>query len=233
MAYSSTESLKAIPLATRLLPKTLENIIISLLNLSPKLILTGSCGLYLLDLLKREPNDIDLGLTHPLTEDELSVIKNFFDLKIRMEGDEYEPGKQVVKNGETVWVGTGKTEIRTFKPNWELSKPIIQLFGENETRKIKIDIFNLEYYKEKDIYWVNYGTFDGTYKLRILHPSIAIGAKAKYAYDPRNNASFKHFSDLKEIDSTKYFQTVKPMKSEAAIQYDLKQEQNQARGIKF
>ena len=66
------------------LPEKYENIILPLMNMSDKLVLGGSLALHILDIMdydfdNRKP-DMDFSLKEALTEHELSVIKDFYEL---------------------------------------------------------------------------------------------------------------------------------------------------------
>ena len=64
-----------------------EEIVLPLLSFSDKFVLTGSRSLLALDLdIKRsdyDNSDIDISLTEPLNEEELSTIIDFFNLYIK------------------------------------------------------------------------------------------------------------------------------------------------------
>src|SRR5258706_3674806 len=69
-------------IARKKLPEDLEPIVLSALNLFPKLLLSGGCSLYMIDVLTyRLPNDIDFCVTQQLTSEELQHFINFFQLK--------------------------------------------------------------------------------------------------------------------------------------------------------
>ena len=66
------------------LPEKYEDIILPLMSMSDKLVLGGSLALHILDIMdydftNRKP-DIDFSLREALTEHELSVIKDFYEL---------------------------------------------------------------------------------------------------------------------------------------------------------
>lgn len=209
------EVLKKMPIPIKLLPSKTQDLIIGMLNFNDKLILTGSSPLYMLGFLNsRIPNDIDFALSAPLDENELNHLKAFFDLNIKNEGNEYEDHE------------SKKWRVE-FNPETQISKPIIQFFkkkylNSEVVESIKIDIFNTEYYPQKDIYLFNYGTENGSFKLRFLHPSIAIGAKSRFAFDPRMADTFKHMTDLKFMMDhlNEYFSIVRPMKSVFNLEMD-------------
>lgn len=200
-----------ISIAIKPLPNNLQSIVLPLMKISPKLILTGSTVLYMLDILERVPNDVDMALTESLTPIELSNIKDFFQFEISGEGKSYY---------NTV---TRTSTKLTFNSEEFVKKPIIQFFkyshNENEKKPVfKLDIFNKEYYSERDIYNISYNTWDGDFIIRMLHLCVTLGEKSKYAFDPRvGTASSKHMNDIKEIVGTKldkYFEIIKNIERE-------------------
>lgn len=189
------------------LPEKYENIILPLMSINPKLVLGGSLTLYVLDIIgydfdNRKP-DLDFNLLEALTEEELMYIKDFFNLKFKINGHDYdfipensthEPSYQYVK----------------FKPiSHFLSKDLIQLDKISEERiweyEYTIDLFNSSYLPKKEHIIIKYKEFD----LKLTHPSIILSHKSKYAYDPRVGKQYKHFQDLQKIDWKKYFQITK------------------------
>ena len=189
------------------LPEKYENIILPLMSINPKLVLGGSLALYILDVMdynfdNRKP-DLDFSLLEALTEEELMYIKDFFNLKFKMNGHDYdfipensthEPSYQYAK----------------FKPiSHFLSKDLIQLDKISEERiwdhEYTIDLFNSFYLPKKEHIIIKYKEFD----LKLTHPSIILSHKSKYAYDPRVGKQYKHFQDLQQIDWEKYFKIVK------------------------
>ena len=75
------------------LPEKYEDIILPLMNMSDKLVLGGSLALHILDIMdydfdNRKP-DMDFSLREALTEHELSVIKDFYELSFIMRRNDY------------------------------------------------------------------------------------------------------------------------------------------------
>jgi hypothetical protein len=173
-----------------------EHIILGILAFSDKFILTGSQLLYSTGVMNRTPNDIDFALKESLTVDELNHIKDFFNLKTNNEGKKY-----IDHNNELV--------INEYNPEKELEKELIQfLYEDDKGFMCKIDFFNKEYFTSRDISIIPYN--DVT-TIQVLHPSISISYKAKYAFDPRVGESFKHMNDLKDIiiNGHEYFRITK------------------------
>lgn len=165
-----------------------EELVIPLLNINNKFILTGSHSLKLLNLTTRDVGDIDIGLTKPLTIDEFMIVRDFFGLITT-----YEERLNYMTSSV---VGTDDLKTETYSLENELRNDLIQFIKSRDDDKprIKIDIFNRQYYNPEDILIYKYkDTF-----LRILDPSQTIAAKAKYAFDRRLHTSTqqKHSKDI-------------------------------------
>ena len=191
------------------LPQKYDDIILPLTNLSDKLILGGSLGLYVMgiveyDFKNRKP-DIDFSLTEPLTEDELLVFKDFFNLSYVIGRGDYETteidGHKMKGNNKTDKHFTQKVLIQLYKPSIEWVIPS----GDNGSIEYTIDFFNSQYVKPRDIVHVDY---NGT-KLKVNHPSVTLSHKSRYAYDNRVGKQYKHFQDIGAIDWKKYFTIIK------------------------
>jgi hypothetical protein len=193
------------------LPEKLETTMFSMMNICDKLILGGSSVLHMLGVIGRTPHDLDFSLTERLTEHEFHHLVNFFDFKVNRDVKDY---KEEYDNE------TGHMAVKEIKYTTAelLEKDLIQLVKYKltddigiETTDFKIDIFNHKTVTKKNIVYVEY---EGVH-LKIAHPSYIIAAKAKYAFDPRISASYKHMTDLKEIMSeprlTNYFRTTKSL----------------------
>lgn len=178
-----------------------QEIIGPMMKLCPKLILTGSSVLYILKITRQVPNDIDFGIIEPLTSSEVLHLKDFFNLKFRSDLSHY---------------GAAHKNI-TDAINDE-SSIMIQLWHESDDGMslLKIDIFK-EIIHPKDIIDIKYFSNETT---PICHPSIALGYKAKYSFDPRIHESYKHKEDLEKLDKDKYYQVVKRLKSRVEVMYE-------------
>ena len=195
------------------LPEKYESIILPLMTMSDKLVLGGSLALHILDIMdydfdNRKP-DIDFSLREALTEHELSVIKDFYELSFIMRRNDY--------NVETIEHEDHLMEQRQIvKPVQHfLTKDIIQLYKrdpnaqpdgiEHWDKEYIIDFFNSTYLPKRELVVIDYKG----YELRLSHPSYILSHKSKYAYDSRVGKQFKHFQDLQKIDWKKYFAIVK------------------------
>ena len=195
------------------LPLNIEDIVYPLLGMCDKLVLGGSLGLYIMDIMeydfnKRKP-DIDFSLTEPLTAEELNAIKDFFQLEFVLGSNDYDFEEEVPE----------ADLARKIKPAEHfLTKELIQLRKFDEKRNVlyTLDFFNSQYIKSKDIVEVRVPFKETPYTnfpLRVNHPAITISYKVRYAYDTRVSKQFKHWEDIEKIDKKKYFQIIKKIKS--------------------
>ena len=195
------------------LPEKYEDIILPLMSMSDKLVLGGSLALHILDIMdydfiNRKP-DIDFSLREALTEHELSVIKDFYELNFIMRRNDYII-ENIPHDDEVM------EQRQTIKPVQHfLTKDIIQLYKfdpnaqpdgvEHWDKEYIIDFFNSTYLPKRELVIIDYKG----YELRLSHPSYILSHKSKYAYDNRVGKQFKHFQDLQKIDWKKYFQIIK------------------------
>ena len=208
------------PLHIYPLPSEVEDIVFPLMGMCDKLVLGGSLGLYVMDIMeydfnKRKP-DIDFSLTEPLTVEEFTQIKDFLQLEIVANSrdydfDEYDDGDIAV------------TTNRRQKPTEHfLTKELIQLrkYDEKGNAIYTIDFFNSQYIKKKDVVHLDIpfkeipsGTTSNKFPLKVNHPALTISFKARYAYDTRIGKQFKHWEDIEKIDKKKYFKITKQIKT--------------------
>jgi hypothetical protein len=194
------------------LPEKYENIILPLMTMSEKLVLGGSLALHILDIMDYDFNnrkpDMDFSLREALTEHELSVIKDFYELIFIMRNNDY--------NIEVTSHNDINNEKKTPKSVQHfLTKDIIQLYKpdpnaqpdgvEHWDKEYIIDLFNSTYLPKKELVTIDYKG----YELRLSHPSYILSHKSKYAYDNRVGKQYKHFQDLQLIDWKKYFTIIK------------------------
>jgi len=196
------------------LPSNIEEIVYPLFGMCDKLVLGGSLGLYVMDIMdydfnKRKP-DIDFSLTEPLTAEELNTIKDFFQLEFVLGSNDYDV--EITPASPTL----DKVIIKSTEHF--LTKELIQLrkFDEKGNVLYTLDFFNSQYIKPKDIVEVRIPFKDNPsskFPLRVNHPAITISYKARYAYDTRVGKQFKHWEDIEKIDKKKYFKILKKIKS--------------------
>lgn len=198
------------------LPEKYESIILPLMNMSDKLVLGGSLALHILDIMdydfdNRKP-DIDFSLKEVLTEHELSVIKDFWQLEFIMRRNDYNV-EMVPHDGDemeqrvipkSVQHFLTKDIIQLYKPDPD-SKPSGTNHSEHWDKEYIIDFFNSTYLPKRELVTIDYKG----YELRLSHPAYILSHKSKYAYDNRVGKQFKHFQDLQQIDWKKYFTIVK------------------------
>jgi hypothetical protein len=195
------------------LPEKYESIILPLMTMSDKLVLGGSLALHILDIMdydfeNRKP-DIDFSLREALTEHELSVIKDFYELSFVMRRNDYNV-EMIPHDDDLMEQRQTPKSVQHF-----LTKDIIQLYKpdpnaqpdgvEHWDKEYIIDFFNSVYLPNRELVVIDYKG----YELRLSHPSYILSHKSKYAYDSRVGKQFKHFQDLQKIDWKKYFGIIK------------------------
>jgi hypothetical protein len=196
------------------LPERLDKIVLPLMSLTNKLVLGGSTALYMIGAMKREPQDLDISLKERLTHSELSHIIDFFNLNYELTSDDYKFEEDDFGGGNMV---ANEPTVETV-----LNRDLIQLYHmKDDSVDYKIDIFNQKLVGKSNIMQVNY---QGAV-LNMVHPSYCIAAKAKYAFDPRIKASYKHIADLKQImedDNLKqYYKTVNELSKKPDVSIEL------------
>jgi hypothetical protein len=208
------------PLCIYPLPSEIEDIVFPLMGMCNKLVLGGSLGLYVMDIMeydfnKRKP-DIDFSLTEPLTVEEFNQIKDFLQLEIVANNNDYDFDEY--DDGET----TGRTNRRHKPTEHFLTKELIQLrkYDEKGNTIYTIDFFNSQHIKKKDVVHLNIpfkeiplGVTLNYFSLKVNHPALTLSYKARYAYDPRIGKQFKHWEDIEKIDKKKYFKVAKQIKT--------------------
>ncbi len=196
------------------LPERLDKVVLPLMSFTNKLMLGGSTALYMIGTMKREPQDLDFSLKERLTPSELSHIIDFFNLNYELTSDDYKFEEDDFGGGNMV---ATEPTVETV-----LKRDLIQLYHmKDDYVDYKIDIFNQKLVGKSNIMQVNY---QGAV-LNMVHPSYCIAAKAKYAFDPRVKASYKHIADLKQImedDNLKqYYKTVNELSKKPEVSIEL------------
>jgi hypothetical protein len=165
-----------------------EKYLLPLLAMNEKFVLTGSLSLKLLGF---EPldkvGDFDLGLTSPFTEEEFNTIKNFFGF-FTSYGEKYghTPETRKFDPNAHLW---------QFVKNWNEPVELSSLDGLDRTVEIKIDIFNDEMLRKKDIIEIWFDDFP----IRLIHPSITYSYRMRYALDQRGSTAFKYWTRMDEF----------------------------------
>lgn len=186
-----------------------EKYILPIMAMNDKFCLTGSLSLKMLGFEQMDNvGDFDLALMEPLTENEYLAIKNFFSLRDSKEGYN--------------WEGEHKRESK-FDPNahmWQLRKsweeevetddpidPNDPFSGLARSRSFKLDIFNDEMIRKKDVIQIYYDEFP----IKLVHPSITLSYRMRYALDTRSTTTFKYWEKMKALmDNAKaYYQHIR------------------------
>jgi len=187
-SFSSSSELIA---KDKLNPST-ESLMLAMLNVCPKLVLTGSTVLCSTKILDRKPGDLDFGIKEPLTETDLKILMDMFDLKERMDVDKYGDVKPYDEEGNNPRLPLHQRDIICLiyhLPNEDDYSKF------SELRYVKIDIFTKERLNDYDLVKMKY--FD--HKLIVAHPSIPLSYKMRYALNPQVNARQKHLDDISNI----------------------------------
>ena len=169
-----------------------DKYLLPLLAMNDKFVLTGSLSLKLLGF---EPldkvGDFDIGLTSTFTEEEFTTVKNFFGFFTSYgERYGYEPDKKEFDPNAHLW---------QFGKHWDVSVDDTL----NRTAEIKIDIFNDEMLRKKDIIEIWYDDFP----IRLIHPSVTYSYRMRYALDQRGSTTFKYWERMSEFmrDAKQYY----------------------------
>jgi len=174
-----------------------EKYILPIMAMNENFCLTGSLSLKMLGFepMGKVVGDFDLALMNTFTEDEYNNIKNFFQLHDSKEGYEFSE--------------RGNIPVNRFDPKahmWQLRKSWEEEVNEElgRSRRFKLDIFNDEMIRVKDTIVVHYGDFP----IRLVHPSITLSYRMRYALDTRSSTTYKYWLKMKEfMDSAKSYYT--------------------------
>lgn len=180
-----------------------ENYILPILATNKKFVLTGSLSLKLLGFEPMDKvGDFDFGLTDEFTEEEYLTLKNFFELA-DVGRNEYWWDKAEVE--------ANKNKFDSKAHMWQFYKEWGEVHDEGLFRQvlssIKIDVFNDEFIKLKDIITVYYKDFE----LRLVHPSITYSYRMRYALDVRSQNTYKYWERMKSFmdDAKSYYHNLR------------------------
>ena len=173
-----------------------ENFLKTALNIQPKLIITGTLGLKLCGLFEeREVGDLDFNLTESLTEDEVLIFKDFFDLTPSLGKSGYNL-KQKEEKAKEIWSAKKALEnplLIQFK-----KYPKFKEDNWNPNDKVyKIDIFTKGGLSKKEILLLDVKFSDGTViSCKVTYPPTTLSHKARLAFDPQMREHRKHYYDI-------------------------------------
>ena len=170
-----------------------EKYILPMLSMNEKFVLTGSLSLKLLGFEPMDKvGDFDFGLLDTFTEEEYVSLKNFFQLSNSSNGYGWD---------------SDTPEIHRFDPKahmWQFSKRWSEPADADLAKELffKMDIFNDEMLRKKDIITVYYDEFP----VRLIHPSITLSYRMRYALDVRSSTTFKYWEKMKAfMDNAKSY----------------------------
>jgi hypothetical protein len=164
-----------------------EKYILPMLAMNEKFVLTGSLSLKLLGFEPMDKvGDFDFGLLDTFTEEEYVSLKNFFGLHDTTHGYGREQFHQDI---------TPKPEFYPKAHMWQFSKRWSEPVDADLAKELffKMDIFNDEMLRKKDIITVYYDEFP----VRLIHPSITLSYRMRYALDVRSSTTFKYWEKMK------------------------------------
>ena len=173
-----------------------ENFLKTALNIQPKLIITGTLGLKLCGLFKeREIGDLDFNLTESLTEDEVLIFKDFFELTPSLGIHEYD-FEQKGEKAKKTWSAKKALEnplLIQFKKYPKVEKD----FWNPNDKVYKIDIFTKGGLSKKEILLLDVKFSDGiVIPCKVTSPPTILSYKAKLAFDPQMRSHKKHYYDI-------------------------------------
>ena len=175
-----------------------EKYILPILAMNDNFCLTGSLSLKMLGFEPMDDiGDFDLALTDTFTEDEYNAIKNFFQLYNTNEGYNFDNGTPLTNKFDS------KAHMWQLRKTWE--EEVNEELG--RSRHFKLDIFNDEMIRKRDIIVVYYDDFP----IKLVHPSITLSYRMRYALDTRSSTTFKYWEKMKAfMDNAKaYYQHIK------------------------
>lgn len=184
-----------------------ESIMLGMLNVCPKLVLTGSTVLSTTRILSRAPGDLDFGIREPLTEGDIKILMDFFNLEERNKVDRYGDVIEKYRINQNLQTDSIICLIYIL--------PNSSVWGADKLKYIKIDIFTKEKLNGNEIVKMDYFG----HKLDVAHPSIPLSYKMRYAINPQIGAREKHKDDLMNV-SPYYESIVKDLVSIARLNQD-------------
>jgi hypothetical protein len=164
-----------------------EKYILPMLAMNDKFLLTGSLSLKLLGF---EPideiGDFDLGLLSKFTEEDYHNLKSFFNLHDNINDNNYSDAPD-----------------KPFKFDedshlWQFSKSWSEPTDDPDIGKamfFKLDIFNDEIIRKRDVLTIYYDDFP----IKLVHPSITLSYRMRYALDVRGTTTFKYWEKMKAL----------------------------------
>jgi hypothetical protein len=173
-----------------------EKYILPMLAMNDKFLLTGSLSLKLLGFEPiDEVGDFDLALTNKFTEEDYHNLKSFFNLHDNINDSSYRDVSS------TPFKFDENAHLWQFSKRWEESTDNPDI---NRPMFFKLDIFNDEIIRPRDIITVYYDEFP----VRLVHPSITLSYRMRYALDIRGTTTYKYWEKMKAfMDDAKSYYT--------------------------
>lgn len=174
-----------------------EKYLLPLLAMCDKFVLTGSLSLKLLGLEQLDTvGDFDLGLLDKFTEDDYNNIKNFFGFHDVAHGYHRDVLPPDITPKPSFYP---EARLWQFSKSWDHDSTDMPTLA----KYIRIDIFNDEKLRKKDIIEVYFDDFP----IRLIHPSITYSYRMRYALDQRGSTSFKYWERMVDFmkDAKPYY----------------------------
>jgi len=163
-----------------------EKYILPMLAMNDKFLVTGSLSLKLLGFEPMDQiGDFDLGLLSKFTEEDYHTLKSFFNLRDNI-NDSYGD------ISDKPFVFDLDAHLWQFSKQWEESTDNPDV---NRTMFFKLDIFNDEIIRKRDIITIYYDDFP----VRLVHPSITLSYRMRYALDVRGTTTYKYWEKMKAL----------------------------------
>lgn len=174
-----------------------EKYILPMLAINNKFVLTGSLSLKLLGFEPMDSiGDFDFGLLDEFTEEDYNNLKSFFNLHDIASGYNRDMFPEAPK-----YVFNPKAHMWQFSKTWESGIDL------ESPKYFKMDIFNDEILRKKDIITIYYDDFE----IRLVHPSITYSYRIRYALDPRSSTAYKYWERMDAFMKTAkpYYNNIK------------------------
>ena len=189
-----------------------DKFVLPMLTMGDKFVLTGSLSLKLLGFEPmKDVGDFDFGLSKEFTEEDYNNIKNFFDLHDTSHGYSFGDKFHIPKFDP-------KAHMWQFTKSWKESQNDTLDIDLDLHKYFKVDIFNDEILRKKDIITVYYDDFE----LQLIHPSITYSYRMRYALDPRSSTAFKYWERMNGFmkDAKPYYNKIKAIYKMIARVYE-------------
>ena len=203
-----------------------EKYILPMLAMNNKFVLTGSLSLKLLGFEPMDSiGDFDFGLLDEFTEEDYNNLKSFFNLHDIAQGYNRDMFPEAPK-----YVFNPKAHMWQFSKSWdEEPDDVLKL----SSKYFKMDIFNDEMLRKKDIIEIWYDDFP----IHLVHPSITYSYRMRYALDPRSTTAYKYWERMDGFmkNAKSYYHNIKAIYKmvQRVYEHNINVEGNQEKILKL